>query len=137
MTNKLFKIVPDSRVKATGGGYYYVAIEDDEGHPHSHGMKLPDRNKRYIYEHIAKMELHLGRYLNKTEQVDHRDCDKSNNDMSNLKLVEQGSHQKDHVDNRGNHFWKTSPLNKPKRKKKASEELVHEILLGYLNKNLF
>jgi len=138
---KLFTIEPDSRVKATGGGYYYVAITDDDGKPHSHGMRLKDRKKRYLYEHIAKMELHLGRYLDeKTEQVDHKDGDKSNNDISNLELTTRGPHQKDHANNRGNHFWKTSPANKknttknkPHKKKTASiVEAAQRVVLRFL-----
>jgi len=135
--SKLFHIEPDSRVKATGGGYYYISIVDDDGKPHSHGMLLKDRKKRYLYEHIAKMELHLGRYLDETkEQVDHKDGDKSNNAMSNLKLVLRGPHQRDHSNNRGNHFWETSPMNKPKRKKKAasiSREAAQRVVLLYLS----
>jgi hypothetical protein len=139
--SKLFCIEPDSRVKATGGGYYYVAITDDKGNPHPHGMKLPDRKKRYLYEHIAKMELHLGRYLDeKTEQVDHKDKDKSNNSISNLELTTLGKHQRDHV-GRGNHFWtdssankKNTTTNKAKKKKKApSKEAAQRVVLKFLH----
>jgi hypothetical protein len=135
--SKLFVIEPNSRVKATGGGYYYIAITDEDGKPDTkHGMKLKDRNKRYLYEHVAKMELHLGRYLKKNEQVDHRDGNKANNDFSNLKLSILGDHQRDHSNNRGNHFWETSPMNKPKRKKKAapiSREAAQRVVLLYLS----
>jgi hypothetical protein len=135
--NKLFVIEPDSRVKATGGGYYYVAITDENGNPDKHGMLLKDRKKRYLYEHIAKMELHLGRYLDETkEQVDHKDGNKANNNISNLKLTTRGPHQRDHSNNRGNHFWETSPMNKPKRKKKAvaiSREAAQRVVLLYLS----
>jgi hypothetical protein len=136
--SKLFVIEPDSRVKATGGGYYYVAITNADGKPHPHGLKLKDRNKRYLYEHVAKMELHLGRYLEKGEQVDHKDGDKSNNAMSNLELTTRGAHQKDHADNRGNHFWKTSPANKKnttKNKKQAAsslQEAAQRVVLSFL-----
>ena len=138
---KLFHIEPDSRVKATGGGYYYVSIVDDDGKPDSsHGLKLSDRKKRYLYEHVAKMELHLGRYLEKGEQVDHKDGDKSNNDMSNLELVTLGDHQRDHSNNRGNHFWNKSPANKknttknkPQKKKTASiVEAAQRVILRFL-----
>jgi hypothetical protein len=122
-----FKILPDSIVKATKGGYYYC--QTDPVHPNSESRS--DRKARYIYLHRVTMENHLGRLIDpKTEQVDHKDKDKSNNNISNLKLVNKGEHQKDHV-SRGNHFWKKSPKNKP-RKKKASCEMVQRVLLNYL-----
>lgn len=46
-----------------------------------------------VYEHRLVMEELLGRYLMPTEQVHHKDEDKSNNDPSNLELCPT---QKDH-----------------------------------------
>jgi hypothetical protein len=124
-----FKIIPGSIVKATKGGYYYC--QTDPVHPNAE--KRSDRKARYIYVHIVKMENHLGRLLDsKVEQVDHKDKDKSNNDISNLKLVLLGEHQKDHV-SRGNHFWENSPRIKPRKgKKKTSSEMVNKVLLLFL-----
>ncbi len=76
------------------------------------------------------MERELGRYLKPEEQVDHKDGDKTNNSPSNLELVKRGPHQKDHT-NRGNHFWKKSPRNKP-RKKKASSGAVLRVIQRFL-----
>lgn len=120
------KINYDDVVKATKGGYLYVTTTP----PHPYGEKRKDRNKKYIYLHRAVKELELGRYLDPDEQVDHKDKDKTNNKPSNLELIIKGEHQKDHV-SRGNHFWKKSPRNKP-RKKKASSEMIQRIILKYI-----
>ena len=122
-----FKILPDSIVRATKGGYLYC--QTDPVHPNAEVRS--DRKARYIYLHRVTMENQLGRLLEPDEQVDHKDKDKTNNDPSNLVLILKGEHQKDHV-SRGNHFWKKSPRNKPKRKKKASTEMVQRVLFNYL-----
>lgn len=130
---QLHKIVPGSIVKATKGGYYYCTTDPE----HPYGEKRSDRKKKYVYLHRALMEIKLGRYLKDEEQVDHKDGDKSNNEPSNLVLVTRGPHQKDHVD-RGNHFWKKSPRNKPKnksKKKKASVEMINRVLMRFLESN--
>lgn len=41
------------------------------------------------------MEVHLNKYLNKDETVDHIDRDFNNNDISNLRVVERSQHSKD------------------------------------------
>lgn len=46
----------------------------------------------YIREHVYVMEQHLGRYLEPGEVVHHIDCDKSNNDISNLVVLTNGQH---------------------------------------------
>ena len=105
----LFKIL--DIVKGTGGGYLYCCT--DPIHPNSEVRK--DRKKRYIYLHRVVMENSLGRLIKPHEQVDHKDGNKENNAPSNLVLLERGPHQKSHAE-RGNHFWKKSPRNKPGRK---------------------
>jgi hypothetical protein len=125
--SKLFEIDPDSIIKATKGGYLYCTTTPD----HPHGERRKDRKKRYIYYHRALLEQQLGRYLKQDEQADHKDGDKSNNSPSNLELKVLGDHQKDHVD-RGNHFWKTSPKNKPKKKRAASREAALRVALQFL-----
>lgn len=111
MGKKLFDINMDDKVKAGELGYYYVTTDP----PHPHGEDRKDRNKKYIYLHRAVMENHLGRYLKPDEQVDHKDGNKANNAISNLRLTEKGPHQHDHA-KKDNHFWKKSPRNKPKKK---------------------
>jgi hypothetical protein len=124
MAEKIFEIDENSKVKATKGGYYYCTTTP----PHPHGEK---RKKKYIYLHRAVMEQSLGRYLDPEEQVDHKDGDKSNNDISNLVLKKRGPHQRDHAHN-GNHFWKKSPRNKPKNKTASIREAALRVVYQYL-----
>ena len=126
MAKKLFEIDPDSVVKGTQGGYEYCTTTPE----HPFGEKRKDRKKKYIYYHRALLEQSLGRFLEPHEQVDHKDGDKSHNVLLNLELKNRGPHQREHAEN-GNHFWKTSPLNKPgsKRSKKAA---VYRVLREYL-----
>lgn len=129
---KLFEIDKDSIVSGTGGGYMYCTTTP----PHPYGESRGDRKKKYIYYHRALLEKKLGRYLKHDEQADHKDGNKKNNTPENIILVNLGDHQKDHAKNRGNHFWKTSPMNKPKRKKKAtsvSREAAQRVVLLYLS----
>ena len=116
---KLFEIDKDSIIKATKGGYYYCCTIPP------HGEIRGDRKKRYIYLHRALLEQKLGRYLKSEEQADHKDGNKENNSPSNLVLLDRGPHQKSHAE-RGNHFWKKSPRNKPGRK--AARNVVARFL---------
>jgi len=106
---KIFEIDEDSIIKATKGGYYYCCTIPPSGEIRG------DRKKRYKYLHRARMEQKLNRFLHEEEQVDHKNGDKTDNSPSNLILRERGPHQKSHTE-RGNHFWKKSPRNKPGRK---------------------
>jgi len=118
---KLFEIDKDSIVKATKGGYYYCTTTPE----HPFGEKRKDRKKKYIYYHRALLEQKLGRYLKSEEQADHKDGNKEHNTASNLVLLVRGPHQKSHAE-RGNHFWKKSPRNKPGRK--AARSVIAKFL---------
>jgi len=124
----------DDVVKAGSLGYLYVTTNP----PHPFGESRKDRNKKYVYLHRAVMEQSLGRYLDPEEQVDHKDNDKSNNKLSNLRLIKRGPHQRSHCNDRGNHFWKTSPLNKPHKKHKKASDL-HEsavrVVIAFLQRS--
>lgn len=124
----LFKINPDSVVKANGLGYYYCTTTP----PHPKGETRGDRKKKYVYLHRAVMEQKLGRYLKPDEQVDHKDGNKANNSPKNLELIKRGPHQKEHT-LRGNHFWKKSPRNKPRKKKADYDYSIRRVLSAFFN----
>lgn len=136
MSNKKwtpFKIIPGTIVKAGKEGYYYC--QTDPVHPHSE--KRSDRKARYIYLHRIKMENFLGRFIGKNEQVDHKNKDKSDNSIKNLKLTSLGAHQKEHV--KTNHFWTSSsytkkgtPHKKKHKKKEASSYNIINVVRTYL-----
>lgn len=50
----------------------------------------------YVYEHRWVMECHLDRSLAPEEIVHHLDCNKLNNDLSNLILISRSDHMKIH-----------------------------------------
>jgi hypothetical protein len=128
MAPKMFdKIDMDTKVKASGNGYWYVCTIPE----HPFGEKRDDRKKKYIYLHRAILEKKLGRYLTHNEQADHIDGDKDNNSSDNVRLKTLGEHQKEHAEN-GNHFWTKSPRNK-KRRKGASTSMVRNVLKKFFS----
>ena len=60
-----------------------------------------DNWEGYVYEHRYAMERELQRALDPGELVHHLDCNKLNNDLSNLIVVSRSDHQKIHnwIDN--------------------------------------
>jgi hypothetical protein len=59
-------------------------------------MDYDTKRKEYISEHQIKMEKKLGRRLRSNERIHHRDENKRNNSMSNLKVESAQQHAKDH-----------------------------------------
>lgn len=57
----------------------------------------PRNNNGFVREHVLVMEEHLGRYLKPGEIIHHIDCNKSNNDISNLALVNKHQHASIHA----------------------------------------
>jgi HNH endonuclease len=126
-----YKIDPDSEVKGTGAGEYtYVTTTPDYEGP---GVKkMPDHKKTYVPLHRLKKEMALGRYLRKNEFVHHENEDKSDASPSNLKLTDRWEHGREHAE-KGNKFWKKSPLNKPHKKSKKA--MAQNVVSGYLQNN--
>ena len=57
----------------------------------------PAASKRgYVYEHRVIMERHIGRFLNKNEDVHHIDKNRQNNSISNLLLLSRSEHHRLH-----------------------------------------
>jgi hypothetical protein len=55
-------------------------------------VKYPDGKKQTISYPKYLVEMYLGRYLGDKETVDHIDGDFTNNDISNLRVIERGLH---------------------------------------------
>jgi len=116
MAKPLFKIDPDSEVKGSGDGHMYVTTTPDHP-PRGAGKKMKDHKKTYVPYHVAVMELSLGRYLEKGEEVHHKDENPKNNALSNLELTDHNTHAKNH--SKKKKFWEKSKMNKPGRKASA------------------
>lgn len=71
-------------------GYIFIVAEDN--HPHPSMRK--ESGLKYILEHRAVMEKHLGRYLQPGEVVHHIDKNPRNNNITNLQLF---ASQKEHI----------------------------------------
>lgn len=67
----------------------YVLIHYPD-HPH----KNKDGN---VFEHRLIMEKHLGRILEKDEEIHHKDRNGMNNDLSNLVVLTQAEHKREHL----------------------------------------
>ena len=61
---------------------------DDRGYVICRGVG----GRRKVRLHRLVMEYYIGRKLLPTEDVHHKDGDKTNNDISNLELIEHGKH---------------------------------------------
>ncbi len=54
------------------------------------------RRGGYVYEHVRRMELKLGRRLRKDEIVHHKNGNRQENGLRNLQLMQRGEHSKFH-----------------------------------------
>jgi predicted nucleic acid-binding Zn ribbon protein len=77
-----------------------------ESHPNWRGGNFINRRGyiilsvgkgKQVYEHRLIMEKHLGRKLKPTEHVHHIDFDKTNNHISNLKILNNSEHNRLHA----------------------------------------
>lgn len=60
----------------------------------------------YTREHRLVMEKLLGRYLEPWEEIDHKDENKLNNDISNLRILTKSEHTKHHMNSPNSWFNK-------------------------------
>jgi len=70
----------------------YIIIKVEEEH-----KSLSVNKMGYEYEHRYIMEKHIGRYLDKTEVVHHKDRNRYNNNIENLELLKLSDHSKIHI----------------------------------------
>lgn len=76
--------------------------------------------KRQVKQHRWVMEQHLGRRLEKWEDVHHIDKDKTHNALSNLRLLTHAEHSSLH--NNGRKYKKGYKLNLTEEQRKAKSE---------------
>ena len=72
--------------RITSSGYVLILTP---GHPYA------DR-KGYVVEHRLVMEQHIDRYLTDNEEVHHKNHDRTDNRIANLKLMTKGQHTRLH-----------------------------------------
>ncbi|WP_461248151.1 HNH endonuclease [Treponema sp. R6D11] len=84
------------RAKHIGCGFAGITTRRKDGYLYK---RIPngDGTRTTVWKHIEIIEKHIGRSLKKPELVHHIDCDKGNNELSNLWLCGSvGEHSKAH-----------------------------------------
>lgn len=76
------------KVGVSKDGSYYKAVKFPS-HPKAD-------KKGYVYSHRVVMEQVLGRFLDSSEIIHHKDGNKLNNDPSNLEVLTASQHSKTH-----------------------------------------
>jgi len=78
-----------------GGKVYgpYIRLEDDRSHV---VIVFPDKTRRTVSYPKYLMEIKLGQYLERNEEVHHKDEDVTNEDPDNLVVINGTTHRKLH-----------------------------------------
>jgi len=82
-----------------GGSHFdngYVSLYLERGHKFESMCNGSPGYRRYVAEHRLVMAEHLGRCLQSSEIVHHKDGNRSNNKIENLELTALGKHSKEH-----------------------------------------
>lgn len=129
---KFAETAPNWRGGKTKNIYVYIHKPD---HPRS--------KNGYVAEHILVMEKHLGRFLTKIEQIHHKNFNKEDNRLSNLRLMSSNSdHRKLHgiitqknIKKEGRICSECKSTQTYYRKSRNSYEWFKDGVGGYLCKN--
>lgn len=76
-----------------GSGRVLIRVK---GHPHPQ-KSHPDRDYAYVYRYRLVMEGHLGRYLLPSEDVHHKNGNKTDDRIDNLQVMSRSDHTKLHA----------------------------------------
>jgi len=74
-------------------GYVMILVRPDAPHYSMGSKKTKDGIPRYVREHRLIMAKALGRLLDRTEIVHHKDGNPSNNQLENLELCTANNHK--------------------------------------------
>lgn len=80
------KNLPELKVQKDNQYIYFIDYE--------HPLAVGNSGKVYLHRHVASVS--LGRWLNSNEHVHHIDCNRQNNNPSNLQVLSNDEHNKIH-----------------------------------------
>ncbi|SDH25414.1 HNH endonuclease [Nitrosomonas sp. Nm132] len=105
-TTSAIKAILNSGLKMRGAGETTSLMARGNVSMSSHGyVRVSEDRKSRRYEHVLIAEKAIGRKLRKGEVVHHIDCDKTNNNPSNLMICTTGYHMQLHARMRRHPYW--------------------------------
>lgn len=75
----------------------YGPYQREDGRQHVCLVSLVDGKRKTLSYSKYLLECHLGRYLTEDETVDHIDCNPSNNEIENLRVLARTAHVREDV----------------------------------------